>query len=372
MWLKLIYLYKLYINMCKTNSNYFNKDYNWRQTSTHHFAGGTVQSNNYYNSGWDSTSIGAFFGVNMLNILGSTVSSIFSLGLVGNDIDYSVYSQQEEPEVEEEQEIELLELNDTKPTDSKKELTDILKTAGIDFDSESEEFQNALTVKYNTMLDFAKRNNETLSDAVKTRRMVNYAKAWKFNQFEQQAMDNKSPADWKYGEDIEGKTDAEKLEILKEHYDKMADQYIELYDNNGDGSVDILEMFCREFEEHCLSIGMDSKGAHTLAIQKTEEFSKMSFADVDASEDTSSAMVLYKMLISKFGTLEASSTPDIDKIKQLSKDEIQAYLFTMANYDGTGKNDITANEVKTLELDIQSGNENVANWLVSARNFLGL
>lgn len=100
----------------------------------------------------------------------------------------------------------------------------------------------------------------------------------------------------------------------------------------------------------------------------------MLFAEIAQSTDDSDEMQLYQLLQIKFGTMEeASSKPmTLAGIRTLDKDEVQAFLFTKAQFDETGSNTITPQESGAFELDILQGGSKSMSWLKAAREFLGL
>lgn len=238
---------------------------------------------------------------------------------------------------------------------------------------EYELLQKDVTLKYNTMIRVASAKGEILDPAIIQARIQNYVKGWSFNQFEQQAILSNNPQTWEYSvpEEI---SDEEALKLLKEHYKNLTDGYIEFYNKDGNDSIDIIEMYVQELAEHYLSKGLSYNQAHLKATEVALKFDKMSFAEIDQSNDTSDEMQLYKLLQVKFGTLEDAPKKHmtIEDIRTLDAKEIQAYLFTKAQFDGNGSNTITPTESGAIEYDIMTGGSKTPNWLKAAREFLGL
>lgn len=245
----------------------------------------------------------------------------------------------------------------------------------IKLNSESpkyEQFRKDVSFKYNNMIRVAEATGQNLSQEMIQIRLTNYVKGWSFNQFEQDAAKDLDSANaWEY-ERPAGSTDAEALKALKENYSKLADGYVEFYDGDGSGSIDLIEMFNQELIEHYKNSGLSEHQAKTKAIETAIKFNNMSFTEIDQSNDSSDEMQLYKLLMTKFGTLDDDSTKTIEGLRTLDKDEVQAYLFTKAQFDNTGSNTITPLESQAIEYDIMTGGTKTPNWLKAARNFLGI
>ena len=235
-----------------------------------------------------------------------------------------------------------------------------------------EDFKKDVSFKYNNMIRVAEATGQKLTSDIIQPRLANFVKGWSFNQFEQNAAkDIDTAASWEYKRPA-GSTDVEAHQALKENYSKLADGYIEFYDGDGNGSIDIIEMFNQELIEHYRSCGLSEQQAKTKAINTAIKFNNMSFTEIDQSNDPSDEMQLYKLLITKFGTLDDASTKTIEGLRTLDKDEVQAYLFTKAQFDNTGSNTITPLESQAIEYDIMTGGTKTPNWLKAARKFLGI
>ena len=85
-------------------------------------------------------------------------------------------------------------------------------------------------------------------------------------------------------------------------------------------------------------------------------------------------MQLFALLQMKFATLEKKpeNLSTITDLETLDRKEVQAYLFTKAQFDNTGSNTITPLESNAIEYDIMSCGTKTPRWLNSAREFLGL
>lgn len=279
--------------------------------------------------------------------------------------------------------IEILKFNDATNLQTKGVINIDSADKAVDFacdilnidksDPAYEQLKSDVSNKYNSMINTAKLRREQLDQNVLQVRLNNYVKGWAFNQFEQNVVIGKNPSAWKYSIPDDA-TDEEAMELLKGYYDKFSDSYIEFYDGNGDGSIDILEMFNQKLVEHYKLCGLSDNEARLKALDVASRYSKMSFREIEQSSDDSNEMQLYKTLMSKFGVLEDAPTDKmtIQDIRTLDDKEVQAYLFTKSQFNGDGANTITPQESGAIEYDIMTGGTKTPNWLQAARGFLGL
>ena len=214
----------------------------------------------------------------------------------------------------------------------------------------------------------------TLADIIKLR-IKNYAIGWEFTDFETRAVNDKT-ATYKYNSDTT-LPEEEQFAKLKQHYQELSAGYIEYYDGDGNGSINLYEMFTFELAEYYESQGQSKQEAMNKAINKTREYMSMSFADIQNSTDTSFEMSILKQLQVRYGVLEDQANGmDINSLKTLDQDEVQAYLFAKAQYLDN-KNSISANESFAVDADIMGarGDEEDSKidlYLKGARDFLGL
>ena len=257
------------------------------------------------------------------------------------------------------------------------------KELGINLNSpEYQQLKFDVTHKYKTMLRIAEAQGEKLDSTVVHVRIKNYVKGWAFNQFEQNAVTGKNAKNWEYNAPADlvkkaddGDEDAKNklLLLLKENYNNLADAYIEFYDGDGNGSIDIIEMFAQELTEHYANtLGLPKDQARSKALEKATQLSKMSMVEIANSKDESDEMLLFQLLQTKFGMIEDTPIENltIEDLRTLSKEEIKPYLLTKANYDGSGSNTITPKESNNIEFDILQGKDNVLNWFSAARKML--
>lgn len=254
-------------------------------------------------------------------------------------------------------------------------IASILEEAGIDYESKSDEFKYDILNKYKVMIDVASRKGETLSDDIIELRIKNYAIGWEFTDFETRAVYDKT-ATYKYNSDTT-LPEEEQFAKLKQHYQELSAGYIEHYDGDGNGSINLYEMFTFELAEYYESQGQSKQEAMNKAINKTREYMSMSFTDIQKSTDTSFEMSILKQLQVRYGVLEDQANGmDINSLITLDQDEVQAYLFAKAQYLDN-KNSISANESFAVDADIMGargdeGDSKIDLYLKGAREFLGL
>ena len=240
-------------------------------------------------------------------------------------------------------------------------------------DATYEQLKNDVTNKYNSIVNMSKVMGQPLDPNVLQVRLNNYVKGWAFNQFEKNAVTGDTPSNWNYSIP-ENASDEEAMNLLKGYYDKLSDSYIEFYDGDGNGSIDIIEMFNQELVEHYKEQGLPDNKARLKALEVASKYSQMSFAEINQSSDNSQEKQLFMLLQTKYGVLEDAPMDrmTIQDIRTLDNAEVQAYLFTKSQFNGDGSNTITPQESGAIEYDIMTGGSKTPNWLQAARGFLGL
>ena len=232
-----------------------------------------------------------------------------------------------------------------------------LSKSDIDFDSLGELYKRDVVSKYNTM----KAVNPNITDEELETRIVNYTKGWMYNNFEQKTLLGKNPADFK-SECSKATTETE----LKDKYTQFAKEYIEYYDQNSDGEVDVAELLYDAVNSHYFSTEkLNSAEAKQKAIQIVEDFTKNK---LKANENGSTDEKILASVIDKLNFLNLEAT-NSDSDKTLNVDEIKAYLLATAQMLDA-KNDISSNEAFIMANGIAKKNSGIQKKLNDAYDFL--
>lgn len=254
--------------------------------------------------------------------------------------------------------------------DIETKVLDVLKKNNIDYsDIEVHDIIN----KYKTILEFNKANGIEIDDTKLEERIANYAKGMKYNKFEKDALKNT---------ELEFKSDctkAKNLEELQAAYKQFGKEYVEFYDNDGDGEINVHEMFYQEliskYEKSNIS-KKEAKGltkeqidakahvkAKAQAIQTLEKFktyTKDNFPNENDEIFDTDEMELFTKVLMKIGIL------DEDKNGQLSSDEAGAYLMSKAHFIDDN-NTISAKEDINVDTGIASQNMSVKELINNGR-----
>lgn len=229
-----------------------------------------------------------------------------------------------------------------KKEDIVKNIKTILSTSNveIDFDSESADFQKDLISKYKVI----KSVNKDITDTELTRRLTNYAKALKFHQAEVAANADDT---------VEYKSACAKAKTQEElvnSYEQFGAEYVELYDQDGNSSIDIHEMFYQELIDYYISEGDDRNIALAKAIKATELFKDFNLNALPAGE--SAEEELFKRVVQKFKTI------DIDGVNGISSKESATHLLSMAQLHDK-LNNISASEFLDSDLAVMFAGKSV-------------
>ena len=200
---------------------------------------------------------------------------------------------------------------------------EVLSSIVEGFSELSNDIKKDLIHKYETILDFAKQNGQTLSDEKIQKRMTNYAKGLQYHQIESNFADawknDAENSDLKMeNKDVEGAVKNGDMEKFKQAFHDAAQQYIELHDNaQGDGYIDIKELAVMEEKE--------------LGRKLTKEEQK----------------IVIEEAINRIAVLDQNGDNKLDE------DEIAAYLWAMSKVNdgenGKTAQDITYEEWKTSQ-----------------------
>lgn len=256
-----------------------------------------------------------------------------------------------------------------KPEESKKPeevIANALEKAGIDYESQSSELKSHILNKYDMMMRMYGDNKP--DDSIIDQRLVNYAKGYKFHQFELLAGQGAAVDDYKL--------DTSNTEDKKAKYLEFGKQYVEIYDNNGDGKADIWEIFHQELIEHyMITERMDSQTARTKAINAVEKYSGMSPVEINASTDDSVEMQLLKAVMTKVASIsepliEESDFSNITKAQEIlenmqsiSQEEAATLAVTYANFIDSDAN-ISSSEYINTEMGIAGAEDNRRNKFI--------
>lgn len=224
----------------------------------------------------------------------------------------------------------------------------LLEKQGIDISSETKDFQKAVINKYKLICS---TSPETPSDEILSLRLKNYVKALKFHKVELAA--NK-------GEDVvyENKdcADAKTEEELIDKYQQFGKEYVELYDQDGDGSIDVYEMFYQEIIDHCTEVlGYSPDKAIQTAITILEEYQKKGYSmtNMPTGEDMSEAekdmAQLFSEVVNKISVIDTTAGATTDM--KISASEAAAHLISTAQLTDT-KNAIKKDEFNGGEMAI--------------------
>lgn len=223
---------------------------------------------------------------------------------------------------------------DSEGLTDEEQLTKLLSDAGLDYSEMNAGLQKDLLRKFRVMTYYAEANGQVLDDETVQQRLSNYVKGWNFHKFESDViLDPKQAED--YQSDCSKATNTDEL---KNAYNQFGKEYVEFYDNDGDGKINPYEMFNQELAEHYISKGMTQKEALTKAGKVVAEYRSNGYSvdNLPANVDTDE-MELFTLVLTKMGVLDQ----DNDGI--LAHQETGAYLFSMAQAQD-GKNNITPKE----------------------------
>lgn len=229
--------------------------------------------------------------------------------------------------------------NTTNVDPAKAQVEEILKKCEIDT---SDIDVNDVVNKYKTILDYNNKNGITTNQTVLENRIVNYAKGLKYHNFEAEALKN---------DNAEFQSDCSKaktLEDLAKSYQEFGKEYVEFMDQDGDGEINVHEMFYQELQDLYSIKGMSKTEAKQKAIETLEKFKSYNIDNLPDENNElydTEEMELFTTVMKKVGLLDA------DANGQISSDEAGAYLMTTAQ-SLDNKNNIKAAEAKKIEIGI--------------------
>ena len=228
----------------------------------------------------------------------------------------------------------------TLPTENKSS-EDIVKEMLSEVDLKGVDLKDVVG-KYNTILAVDKANNTTTPTEKIQKRLTNYVKGLKYHNFEAEAQANKNA---EFHSDC---AKAKSLDELSKAYQQFGKEYVEFLDQDGDGEINVHEMFYQELQDLYSSKGMNKTEAKKKAIEMLEKFKGYNIEtlpDENSELCDTDEMELFTTVMKKIGLLDA------DKNRQISSDEAGAYLMTTA-MSLDGKNNIKAAEATQTERGI--------------------
>ena len=196
--------------------------------------------------------------------------------------------------------------------------------------------------KYNLILDYNRKNGITTDQTVLENRIVNYAKGLKYHNFETKAQTDNNA---EFQSDC---SRAQTLEDLAKSYQEFGKEYVEFMDQDGDGEINVHEMFYQELQDLYSIKGMSKTEAKQKAIETLEKFKSYNIDNLPDENNElydTEEMELFTTVMKKVGLLDA------DTNGQISSDEAGAYLMTTAQ-SLDNKNNIKAAEAKKIEIGI--------------------
>lgn len=229
--------------------------------------------------------------------------------------------------------------NTTNVDSAKAQVEEILHNCEIDT---SDIDVNDVVNKYKTILDYNKKNGIITDQTVLENRIVNYAKGLKYHNFEAEALKNDNA---EFQSDC---SNAKTLEDLAKSYQEFGKEYVEFMDQDGDGEINVHEMFYQELQDLYSIKGMSKTEAKQKAIETLEKFKSYNIDNLPDENNElydTEEMELFTTVMKKVGLLDA------DANGQISSDEAGAYLMTTAQ-SLDNKNNIKAAEAKKIEIGI--------------------
>lgn len=224
--------------------------------------------------------------------------------------------------------------------------------------------------KYNLILDYNRKNGITTDQTVLENRIVNYAKGLKYHNFETKAQTDNNA---EFQSDC---SKAKSLEDLAKSYQQFGKEYVEFMDQDGDGEINVHEMFYQELIDRYTQENLENHREEIISNDKVKTFKAIKQAKIDAKKKAletlekfknynlnnlpdenselynTNEMELFTTVMKKVGLLDA------DKNGQISSDEAGAYLmFTAQSLDS--KNNIQAAEATQMERGIAADGYNV-------------
>ena len=178
----------------------------------------------------------------------------------------------------------------------------------------------------------------------------------------------------------ENATDEEKFEALKGHYQNLADAYVEYFDTDCNGSVNLMEMFVIELAKQYLEKGQTPEAARANAQRMVANINIENIGiKLDNKQELTMEEKLYFALYQKFNTLNINEYDEtqlteeqVDDITNLSRQEVQRFWALATQYDNSQNPDLTDMEYFALESDIIANPDFVKQALRECGTFFGL
>ena len=232
------------------------------------------------------------------------------------------------------------------PPSTNDELKNNIETLLSDngFDINDADLVNAVIEKHNMIIGVASRKSEELSETVVNQRLLNFAKGYQYRAFETKVQAGGTA---EYQSDC---SQAASLEELRTKYQEFGVNYVETYDQDGDGEISLHEVFYQELIEYYQEHGLDTAAAKQKAIEMTDKFKSYNLDSLPNQSDeiyNTDEMELFTEVLCKIGVLDA------DNSTTLSSNEAAAYLMSMAQFDDD-KNNITSQEYIRTELALET------------------
>ena len=243
-------------------------------------------------------------------------------------------------EIAEEEIVEEEASNEAEDTPEDSPVSTVLSNLGK---TDCAELKAALNRKYNTMIAVKSdiSNEETLT------RLTNYAKAWEFQQKENQAAMEEDVI-YENKERAEAKT----VDELVNAYQQFGKEYVEFYDKDYNDKVDIYEMFYDELINNYMNLThLTRKEATELAIKNVEEFKNANYDFKNPPQNNTAESLLFTELMNRISTLE--DLPNNENFDfEIDYNEAATHLFSMAQICDD-KNSITKSEFNNANFAIK-------------------
>lgn len=223
----------------------------------------------------------------------------------------------------------------------------------FDFASKDDEFKKEVLATYNVIVSVAKQNNQEIDETSIKTRLVNYAKALNFHKAELAA---------KKGTDVVYENsdcaNAKNTNELIDKYKQFGKEYVELYDKNGDKSIDVYELFYKDLSDNLVEqYGYDKTKAEKAAITITQEYKKNGYTILNQPKEDSIPAEIFRDAVNKITIIDTAKGATVNG--NISTDEAAAHLITMAQICDN-KNSITKSEFTGTELAIRFQDCNIA------------
>ena len=241
----------------------------------------------------------------------------------------SVVDKNEEQQVVEQNNEEKI-INDIK---------DILTKAHyrVPFEKMPKDLQENLIEKYKSIGLENNSENEFILKA----RLSNYIRGWQLNEFSTKALKDEESANYtlltKFANN-ENKFDL---------YGQMdGESFIEYYDENNDGELNLEEMFQKEMRDYLLQTGSSKEEADVKSREIAEKYKGIKLSDIPRKNPDNDVEI---SLLQKLSTMYKHLNKD--KKESLNSKEVGAYLLTMSSVDNVDfEISTTENQVTNMML----------------------